>query len=123
MSTTMKLAVFLFVVFSSVMEGYSAPSDSSNSTIKDYCIKEVEISEEKVNKFEKNPDDTPDEDIMCYTHCILVTLGVVDDDGKIIIEKFTKIFDKYDMECVKKIPKILECTDLINLNKCAATDE
>ncbi|XP_074040216.1 uncharacterized protein [Leptinotarsa decemlineata] len=119
MSTTRIFTVFLIVVVTLISDIYCAPPNSSNITVKDFCIKETKIAKEKVDEIEKNPDaGTDDEEVLCYTHCVMVTLGVIDEDGAIAVEKFKKFFDGFDMECVKKIPKIENCTDLSALDDC-----
>ncbi|KAG5886992.1 hypothetical protein JTB14_024210 [Gonioctena quinquepunctata] len=116
----MMFPVFLFVIASVISGGYSAPQQ--NTTIREHCIEETGISEQKVTQMENQSkkDMEPDEEMMCYAHCVFVSKGVIDENGKFDMEKFAGQLneDHIDKECVEKL-QIVECTDMAALNDCA----
>lgn len=59
-----------------------------------------------------------DEDAYCYLRCIFVSMELIDSNGELDVKKVMKEFDYFDEECLKKIPKIMECTDMAALNDC-----
>ncbi|XP_072380395.1 uncharacterized protein [Diabrotica undecimpunctata] len=115
-----QLLITLVVVASFALEGYcaAAPEGPKNVTIKDYCIKETGISPDKVKKIEEDSEEEVDEQGYCYVHCIFVSMDLIDSKGKLDVKKTMEAFDDMDEECLKKVPKIMECTDMAALDDC-----
>nr|APC94291.1 odorant-binding protein 18 [Pyrrhalta aenescens] len=110
--------IALVVLASFIFGGNCAPPDNANVTVKDYCIKETGVSGEKVKKMEDESLEELDEDCYCYLHCIFITLKLIDDKGNLDVTKTLKEFPDFDEECLKKVPKIMECTDIAALDDC-----
>lgn len=90
--------------------------------MEEYCLKETNFSKADLKKFEDDPDIDPSEDYLCYSLCLLSTLGVIDENGKFDFDEFKKNLSgeagDLDEECYKKIPKITECSDMAYLDEC-----
>ncbi|KAJ8916645.1 hypothetical protein NQ315_000290 [Exocentrus adspersus] len=109
--------IFFLALSTSVFEGNCA-NPESNATLSDYCIQETEITQELVDEYTSDPKKEPTEDFYCYLHCIFTGLGLVGDDGTVDVDSFKIVFEKVDVECLKTVPKIVECTDMKALDKC-----
>ncbi|XP_057670168.1 uncharacterized protein LOC130902229 [Diorhabda carinulata] len=112
---------FLFsilVIGSIILEGNCEPSENGNVTVKDFCIKETGISKEKVKQMEDESIEELDEDCYCYLHCIFISLKLIDEKGKLDVMKTMKEFPDFNEECLKKVPQIMECTDIAALDVC-----
>nr|AQY18968.1 odorant-binding protein [Galeruca daurica] len=108
----------LLVIASVILDGNCAPSDNSNVTVKDFCIKETGISLQKVKQMEDESIDELDEDCYCYLHCIFISLKLIDDKGKLDVAKTLEEFPDFNEECLKKVPQIMECTDMAAFDDC-----
>nr|CAI5825734.1 unnamed protein product [Callosobruchus analis] len=49
---------------------------------------------------------------------LLPCLGLLSEDGDVVVDAFKAIFDEVDEECLKKMPKIIECNDMENFDDC-----
>ncbi|VEN62049.1 unnamed protein product [Callosobruchus maculatus] len=108
----------LVIAFCCISHIWCIQPETNNQTLIDYCMKEAEIGEDIVESYQEDPDKEPTEDYYCYLHCLFTEIGLLSEDGDVVVDVFKTIFDEVDEECLKKLPKITECNDMENFDEC-----
>ncbi|KAJ8954638.1 hypothetical protein NQ314_007037 [Rhamnusium bicolor] len=91
----------------------------TNSTLEEFCLKETDVTEDLVKSYKDEPEKEPTEDIYCYVHCIFTNMGLIDEEGNVVVKAFMEIMPNVEEECLKKAPKIQECNDMASLKNCS----
>ncbi|CAG9861704.1 unnamed protein product [Phyllotreta striolata] len=100
------------------LEAHCDPVDKANVTVKEFCIKDTKISPEKVKQIEDDSLEEADEEAYCYLHCLFVELELIDSKGQLNVKAVMEEFKDFDEACLKKVPKITQCTDMAALDEC-----
>ncbi|CAH1380573.1 unnamed protein product, partial [Tenebrio molitor] len=83
------------------------------------CLKENDLAEKDIKMFD-SVEDIP-ENVLCFTKCMNIKSGVLQEDGTIVIDNINIIpgVDKLKepklgqlTECIKEIGKVEECSDM-----------
>jgi hypothetical protein len=75
-------------------------------------------------------DENPKEEVLCFIKCSFEKLGFIKEDGSVCIKTMqkdefpegTKETREKTYECLKGIPKVTSCQDVIALEKCFDDD-
>ncbi|XP_068901789.1 uncharacterized protein Obp56i [Tenebrio molitor] len=99
--------------------------DGESATIRDDCVKTTSVQIADLKDYH-NVDDTPEKDL-CFYKCFYEGSGFLSEDGKFkvdAVDVLVALSKQKDIEvdkikeCVKDVDKIVECTDLLKLEKC-----